>query len=114
MFELKSDNRSEFRAGFFVPDSAMSKTLKSGLRLKAACKTISVSSMNRLSKEENTYGKKTGPTITTSSHVKSKPKKPIGAVGNTLDIGLSMRFLLYRTRQRTPPETMNFRLGRGM
>ena len=54
MFELKSDNRSEFRAGFFVPDSAMSKTLKNRLRLKAACKTISVSSMNRLSKEENT------------------------------------------------------------
>ena len=43
----------------------------------------------------------------------SKPKKPIGAVGDTLDIGLSMRFLLYRTRRRTPrlkpmEETMRF------
>ena len=32
----------------------------------------------------------------------SKPKKPIGAVGDTLDIGLSMRLLLYRTCRRTP------------
>ena len=45
--------------------------------------------------------------------VRSKPKKPIGAVGDTLDIRLSMRLLLYRTRRRTPPETgwetMSFR-----